>query len=71
MKYSYATFVPSGEICGLNGPWNLFTGPAVGAPSLIGVRKSASTLPSRLSLCNRSPGARATIVPSSACETDE
>jgi hypothetical protein len=40
-----AIFVPSGEISGSNGPWNWFTGPETGAPSLTNVGMSASTSP--------------------------
>ena len=71
MTHSNATLVPSGEISGLNGPWNRLTGPACGAPSLTTVGKSASTLPVRESLCSRSPGASAIISPVSAWETYE
>ncbi|HEY6887007.1 MAG TPA: hypothetical protein VI300_04480 [Solirubrobacter sp.] len=45
------------------------SGPFFG-PSLTGVSKSASTLPSRESLCSRSP-VSAMNVPSSACEAYE
>ncbi len=69
LMYSNAISLPSGEISGVNGPWNCVTGPATGAPSLTKVGISDSTLPSRPIVRIRSPVASAAIVPSSACET--
>jgi hypothetical protein len=71
LYHSKATSLPSGEICGSNGPAKRSMAPDWLGPSDTNVAMSATTSPVRESLWRRSPGASATIVPSSACDTEE